>query len=154
MKNQFKIAGVVVGLLVAVVVAAGAVVAQPAPPTSWVGEPPTLWAKDAQQAVNLAGLYGSSSEVIASFNVTPKDLDAMGISYPEWANGVPASMHLVALGGSYAVPVLTKGEPAQAMAGDLTLMVIDEATGLPTVTIVTSGEETQALMQRVSAFHK
>ncbi len=51
------------------------------------------------------------------------------------------------------VPLLTQGEPA-SMAGSLTVMAIDEATGTPTVTIVTDGEESSALLQRVKAFVK
>jgi hypothetical protein len=146
-----RIIGVIVAVF-AVAVLAGAAVAQPEPPPSWVGEPPELITKETQ-AINLAGMYGTSSKVLASYSVTAKDLDAMGISYPEWSGGEPASMHLVALSGSYQVPMLTKDAP-QSMPGELTLMVIDAATGLPTVTIVTAGDEAQALAQRVAAFKR
>ncbi len=120
-------------------------------PPSWIGTPPVL-SDDVVHAVNLAAMYGSSSDILANAPVTPADLESLGINAPEWANGAPGEMRLIATGGSYSVPVMTNDGTSKRMAGTMVIQVIDAATQIPTVTIVASGDEAKALIDRINAW--
>jgi hypothetical protein len=76
----------------------------------------------------------------------------MGIDAPEWFGGEPESMRLIVSTGNYSVPMLTNDGTSKRMAGTVVVQVIDAATQIPTVSIVASGEEADALLKRIQTW--
>lgn len=69
--------------------------------------------------------------------MTAADLDALGISYPEWAGGAPP-MEIVVSTGNFAVSgVSFAGVKPERVQTKTLIQVIDTRAGLATVTLLT-----------------
>jgi hypothetical protein len=94
-------------------------------------------------AVEAISVEGRADKVLATYPVTTRDLDSLGIPRPEWPRGEPKRMMLVAMRGAFTVPRVTiTSVPADPpMTTEIAIQVIDLDHGGPTITVLTTNQD-------------